>query len=292
MRLLFSLIFLLIAYHRVFSQDDIDHFNMIHMFDPYKTKCYHKLDSAIKVNDEFEMQKWLNGIFCFSLEHGCFYRWLECSKIFLENERAIASFICYRKASDILIQNIEPEKYDKNWEELIKFCKNNYTEIPYGKCKYLSFIKFYDIINSDILEFIAQYSYPASQFEAFELVNRKYLEDKTLPFESKNTEEDKEKLNCLNNNEPPKVDKEELSENINYPEEALKKGYYTSVVIKTLVSETGSVLETATQINHNMFHKAAIEAIMKTDFTPGTLYGEPIDSWITIPINFKLYVID
>lgn len=75
---------------------------------------------------------------------------------------------------------------------------------------------------------------------------------------------------------------------VNYPPEAKQQGISGKVIIKALISKTGSVLDAETVKSIAGLDEAAIEAVMKTKFKPGKYEGKPVEVWIRIPINFEL----
>lgn len=75
---------------------------------------------------------------------------------------------------------------------------------------------------------------------------------------------------------------------VNFPPEAKQQGISGKVIIKALISKTGSVLEAETVKSIAGLDEAAIEAVMKAKFKPGKYEGKPVEVWIRIPINFEL----
>jgi protein TonB len=75
---------------------------------------------------------------------------------------------------------------------------------------------------------------------------------------------------------------------LNYPPEAKQQGISGKVIVKALISKTGSVLEVETVKSISGLDEAAIEAVKKAKFKPGKFEGKPVEVWIRIPINFEL----
>jgi len=82
-------------------------------------------------------------------------------------------------------------------------------------------------------------------------------------------------------------DSKELSANIKYPEIARKMGIQGRVIAKVLVSKEGKAknVEIIESVDE-MFDKPAKQAISQLKFVPGKKEGNPIDSWISIPVDF------
>ena len=75
---------------------------------------------------------------------------------------------------------------------------------------------------------------------------------------------------------------------VNYPPEAKQQGITGKVVVKALISKTGSVLEAEAIKSIAGLDEAAIEAVKNAKFKPGKFEGKPVEVWIRIPINFEL----
>lgn len=74
-----------------------------------------------------------------------------------------------------------------------------------------------------------------------------------------------------------------------YPEIAKKAGIEGTVVIRAAIDEKGNVIKTviAKGIGAGC-DEAAVEAIRKVKFKPGSQRGKPVKVWLSIPIRFKL----
>ena len=76
---------------------------------------------------------------------------------------------------------------------------------------------------------------------------------------------------------------------ITYPEIAKRVGIQGKVFVKAFVDETGTVVnaEVVKGIGGGC-DEAALNAILKTKFTPGKQRGKPIKVQVTVPVLFKL----
>jgi len=73
-----------------------------------------------------------------------------------------------------------------------------------------------------------------------------------------------------------------------FPEEAVKKGLTGKVILRVLVDKDGAVKRTQTIMSSNkIFEQPAIDAIMKTKFSPAIQNGKPIMCWVNIPYLFN-----
>lgn len=80
-----------------------------------------------------------------------------------------------------------------------------------------------------------------------------------------------------------------LTKNVAYPEGAKKKGIEGKVFVVAFIDETGKVVNARVVKGENpLLNESAIDAVMKTKFTPGRNAGEPVKVQVTIPIVFKL----
>ncbi len=87
----------------------------------------------------------------------------------------------------------------------------------------------------------------------------------------------------------PDFDLADLQKRVVYPDLARKAGIEGRVIIRVFVDKTGKPLKTEVQMtDSDMLNKAAIDAIMKTTFTPGIQNKQPIGCWISIPVVFRL----
>ena len=80
-----------------------------------------------------------------------------------------------------------------------------------------------------------------------------------------------------------------IMEKIKYPEIAKRAGVEGKVFVRAFVDENGNVVnaEIVKGIGAGC-DEAALDAVIKTKFTPGKQRGKPIKVQITVPIHFKL----
>lgn len=75
-----------------------------------------------------------------------------------------------------------------------------------------------------------------------------------------------------------------------YPQKAMRRGYEGIVWIRVLISPTGArqdiVLHTPSP--YSSLNQAAIKAVKKWTFDPHRVNGQAVQSWVEIPIEFKL----
>lgn len=82
---------------------------------------------------------------------------------------------------------------------------------------------------------------------------------------------------------------QEIQSRIEYPEIARRVGIEGKVFVRAFVDETGTVTnaEVVKGIGGGC-DEAALDAILKTKFTPGKQRGKPIKVQVTVPIHFRL----
>jgi TonB family protein len=94
------------------------------------------------------------------------------------------------------------------------------------------------------------------------------------------------------NQEPdvyPTVDLAKIQRSIIYPAAAKKDGIEGTVIVRVLVSKTGSVVKTIVDRTDNKaLTNAAVQAVKKANFTPATKNGKPLQCWVALPIKFQL----
>ncbi len=73
-----------------------------------------------------------------------------------------------------------------------------------------------------------------------------------------------------------------------YPELARKAGLQSKVVVKALVDKRGQVKKVVPIQGHEIFHEAAVQAIMQWVFKPALQQNEAVAVWVAIPLNFVL----
>ena len=77
-----------------------------------------------------------------------------------------------------------------------------------------------------------------------------------------------------------------------YPEGARRAGLEGKVFVGVLISETGRAIKAQIMkrepADRKDFDKAAIEAVMKSRYSPGIQNGKPVKVWLMLPIRFML----
>lgn len=87
----------------------------------------------------------------------------------------------------------------------------------------------------------------------------------------------------------PQVDLAELQKKIVYPEMAKRAGIEGKVTVRVLVGKDGKPMKAVVrQSDSELLNQAAIDAVMKSVFTPAIQNQQPVPAWVSIPINFKL----
>lgn len=87
----------------------------------------------------------------------------------------------------------------------------------------------------------------------------------------------------------PSFDPGELARNIVYPEVAKKAGIEGTVQVSIWISKTGKPTKVVIRDSPSTtLNNAAKEAIMQTTFSPGIQNNQPVGSWLTIPVVFRL----
>ena len=81
-----------------------------------------------------------------------------------------------------------------------------------------------------------------------------------------------------------------LSENVNYPEDAKKKGIEGKVLVQFVIDKDGSVtnVEVVRSGGHPSLDKEAVRVIsMMPKWKPGFQKGQPVRVRYTVPVNFS-----
>ena len=87
----------------------------------------------------------------------------------------------------------------------------------------------------------------------------------------------------------PTVNTVELAKSIKYPEKARKMGLQGRVYVKVLVSKEGKPKDIeVSESTDEIFEQPAMDAIKEVTFSPAMKNGEAVNTWVTIPIDFKL----
>jgi TonB family protein len=75
-----------------------------------------------------------------------------------------------------------------------------------------------------------------------------------------------------------------------YPMLARRKGYEGAVFLKVFVLENGTVakVELEKSSGYEILDESALKAVKEWFFIPGKKNGEPIRSWVIVPIKFQL----
>jgi len=254
-----------------------------------KEKLFQRLDSAVKINDSFEIQKYLHWIFYSKSDIPNTDNWLEVAKIFLKYDRCLASFICYKRISENLLNTDEEELKDEGWGKVYEFCENNFDSIPLNSCNLLRLMPYYEVKDRDFFEFLTFSSYPINQQNAYNLIKGVFDKRQVLNFIPQNSEEDYAKLDIIPNTVPPDIDLNELMRNVEYPPEAKAAGFEGRIVIMVMIDIDGSILYHFTKNGGNeILIEAGLKAIKKTKIIPGTVYNEPYPMLLGVPINFIL----
>ena len=85
-----------------------------------------------------------------------------------------------------------------------------------------------------------------------------------------------------------------ISENLRYPEEQLEEGIQGRVIIKFYVDTLGRVCNPAVDRGKDSaLDKEALRVVgMFPDYTPGMINGRRVNTWVRLPIVFKLPAVD
>lgn len=75
-----------------------------------------------------------------------------------------------------------------------------------------------------------------------------------------------------------------------YPYQARRRGFEGTVVIEALISISGRVTDfkLAASSGHRSLDRAAIKAVRKWRFTPGSQGGVMKEMWVGVPVSFRL----
>jgi protein TonB len=87
----------------------------------------------------------------------------------------------------------------------------------------------------------------------------------------------------------PSIDIKELQKRVIYPELAKRAGIEGKVTVRVLVGKNGAPKKYMVEsTDSETLNQAAVDAIMKSVFTPAIQNNQPIDCWVSIPVLFKL----
>jgi len=73
-----------------------------------------------------------------------------------------------------------------------------------------------------------------------------------------------------------------------YPDSARDAGIQGTVVVMALVLVDGTVTETRVVKSIPALDGAAVDAVKRLRFKPGTAQGKPVTVWVAVPVRFKL----
>ena len=81
----------------------------------------------------------------------------------------------------------------------------------------------------------------------------------------------------------------EFNRRLEYPVEARRKGIEGQVLVGFVVGETGGVRDVRVlRPVHPLLDEAAVEAVRRSRFAPGTVGGEPVPVRFALPVTFRL----
>ena len=75
-----------------------------------------------------------------------------------------------------------------------------------------------------------------------------------------------------------------------YPYQARRRGFEGTVVLEALISVSGRVAELKLVVSsgHDVLDRAAMKAVRKWGFTPGSQGGVIKEMWVRVPVSFQL----
>ncbi len=83
----------------------------------------------------------------------------------------------------------------------------------------------------------------------------------------------------------------QLHDNLIYPEMARRGGVEGKVILRVVVGKDGKPVQGRIRVldsSNELFNQAAIDAVMKSSFTPAIQNKQPIEVPVTVPIVFRL----
>ena len=87
----------------------------------------------------------------------------------------------------------------------------------------------------------------------------------------------------------PDFDYADIQKRVKYPDIARRNGIEGTVVVGALVGKDGRVEKTQIIDSDNeLLNKNAVDAVRETVFTPAIQNGNPVRTWVRIPIVYKL----
>jgi protein TonB len=82
-----------------------------------------------------------------------------------------------------------------------------------------------------------------------------------------------------------------VSAHVDYPEEARDKQEEGTVYVKARIGTDGHVLDVQVAPDSTAspaLEKAALDAVKTWTFTPAKAKGKPVETWVVVPVKFKL----
>jgi TonB family protein len=87
----------------------------------------------------------------------------------------------------------------------------------------------------------------------------------------------------------PTLDYDDMLRRVHYPEKARVNGIEGIVIVRVLISKEGTPVDfRIDRADSDLLVDAAVDAAMATKFTPALERGQPVQVWVSIPINFAL----
>lgn len=87
----------------------------------------------------------------------------------------------------------------------------------------------------------------------------------------------------------PQFDYADLKRRVVYPDMARRAGIEGKVQVAALIGKDGRVVEIRIiETDNNILNDAAVKAVRETPFTPAIQNGNPVITWVRIPIVFEL----
>jgi len=89
---------------------------------------------------------------------------------------------------------------------------------------------------------------------------------------------------------PPAPAKPKGAVQPDYPEIAQQNGWEGRVIVRAHVTESGDVDDATVSKSsgHQELDDAAVAAVKRTKFEPGTRDGKPVATWVRVPVTFSL----
>jgi protein TonB len=72
-----------------------------------------------------------------------------------------------------------------------------------------------------------------------------------------------------------------------YPNGMLRAGMSAKVVVRCIIDKNGNVRDPQVIVSSMPpFNTAVVEAVMQWKFTPGSLHGQAVDTYLDLTVNF------